>query len=62
MADMVYSALRRKLAVAEAAGDFKWVDRIRGAMKPLEAEVPQVPAEVPEIDEPSEARPPWDED
>lgn len=51
MDHMVYSALRRKLAAAEAAGDFERIERIRG-MLAVSATVATAPADLIEIIEP----------
>lgn len=51
MDHMVYSALRRKLAAAQANGDLERIDRLRGMMA-VPAEAPaEAPLEVPAIDE-----------
>ena len=51
MGDMVYSALRRKLAAAEAIGDLERIERLRGMMT-VSVEAPsEVAADVVEIAE-----------
>jgi len=52
MADMVQSALRRKLAAAQAVGDLERIDVLRRMMT-VPADVPaDVPAEAPAIVDP----------
>lgn len=52
MDGMVYSALRRKLAAAQAVGDIERIDRLRGMMAVSLPTSSPVPALVVEIVEP----------